>query len=192
MSDPYFFGYGSLVNARTHDYRDLAPARLDGWRREWCTTRLRPVAFLSARPVAGGSIAGAIAAVPGADWRRLDAREAAYDRHDVTGAVDHAAPEARHIAVYSVRGDLRQSRRGAILLSYLDVVADGMLRMHGTAGVADFFATTDGWRRPVLNDRKVPVYRRHRRVDVAVRRMVDRHLDGLAAVVEELDQTDLG
>ena len=29
----YVFGYGSLVNSATHDYRDLRQARLLGWQR---------------------------------------------------------------------------------------------------------------------------------------------------------------
>ncbi len=35
MSDPAFFGYGSLVNLRTHGYDDPRPATLHGWRRVW-------------------------------------------------------------------------------------------------------------------------------------------------------------
>uniref|UniRef100_UPI000A5B3968 DnaB-like helicase C-terminal domain-containing protein n=1 Tax=Leisingera sp. F5 TaxID=1813816 RepID=UPI000A5B3968 len=45
MEHPYFFGYGSLVNAATHDFSDPQPAHLSGWRRAWRHTDLRPVAF---------------------------------------------------------------------------------------------------------------------------------------------------
>lgn len=33
MNNRYFFGYGSLVNRRTHDYAPLQKARVTGWRR---------------------------------------------------------------------------------------------------------------------------------------------------------------
>ncbi len=38
--DPYFFGYGSLVNRLTHDHR-AEPAARRGWRRAWRRTSLR-------------------------------------------------------------------------------------------------------------------------------------------------------
>ena len=41
MNHPAFFGYGSLVNRATHDYRQAVPARLKGWRRVWRGTDLR-------------------------------------------------------------------------------------------------------------------------------------------------------
>ncbi|MEO1425117.1 MAG: gamma-glutamylcyclotransferase family protein, partial [Pseudomonadota bacterium] len=67
MQDPYFFGYGSLVNRATHAHDDAHPATLRGWRRMWRHTALRPVAFLTVVPAPGSRIDGLIAAVPGAD-----------------------------------------------------------------------------------------------------------------------------
>ncbi|WP_138468553.1 gamma-glutamylcyclotransferase family protein [Poseidonocella sp. HB161398] len=172
----WFFGYGSLVNHLTHDNRPLRAARLEGWRREWCLTTLRPVAFLSARPAPGSAIDGLVAQVPGGDWRALDQREYAYDRHPVTAQMtDERAEEA--VQVYSVAGRHRAGTgRGSILLSYLDVVAEGYQHHFGEAGVAAFFATTDGWDRPVTDDRHQPVYPRHRPVIPAIRDMVDAEL----------------
>ncbi|NHX28262.1 gamma-glutamylcyclotransferase, partial [Escherichia coli] len=97
MSDPFFFGYGSLVNRATHDYARAYPATVRGWRRAWRHTRLRKLAYLSAVPDAAGEIDGLIAAVPGHDWAALDARERAYLRHPVAGPV-HA--EAREVQIY--------------------------------------------------------------------------------------------
>jgi cation transport regulator ChaC len=67
MTDPFFFGYGSLVNRRTHDFAEAYPARIAGWRRAWVHTGLRDVAFLSAVAEPGCAMDGLIAAVPGAD-----------------------------------------------------------------------------------------------------------------------------
>lgn len=183
----WFFGYGSLVNHRTHDNHPLYPARLSGWRREWCLTIIRPVAFLSVKPAENSEIDGLVSQVPGGDWQALDAREYAYERQ----AVPIAAPEAvpSEVAVYRVAPQHRAPEPGGgILLSYLDVVVEGYQHHFGDTGIADFFATTDGWDRPVLNDRAAPKYPRHRDVGDRIRALTDHHLNGLAAVVKELNE----
>jgi len=166
MADPFFFGYGSLVNRATHDFEDAHPAQLSGWRRAWRHTRLRPVAFLTAVPAPGHAIDGLVAHVPGDDWAALDERERAYDRTPVTEITDHAVPRAIHVQVYSIP----QGKHGVpdethpVLLSYLDVVVQGYLREFGEAGVQRFFESTDGWDAPILDDRAAPVYGRHQRL----------------------------
>jgi cation transport regulator ChaC len=86
--DPFFFGYGSLVNRDTHAFPHVARARVRGWARTWKRTRLRKVAFLTAVEAPGIEIEGLIAAVPDADWVALDAREYAYHRLPVL-EIDH-------------------------------------------------------------------------------------------------------
>ena len=180
MSDPAFFGYGSLVNLATHDYADPRPARLAGWRRVWCGTTLRGLAYLSVEEAPGVEIDGVIARVPRADWAALDEREAAYDRVAVTEAVRHDGPPSP-IAVYRVSPvHLHSDRSQPILRSYLDVVVEGFWRMHGEAGVARFFETTGGWAHPVLDDRAAPVYPRARVVGAEVSEMVEAGLAGRA------------
>ncbi|WIY27552.1 gamma-glutamylcyclotransferase family protein [Parasedimentitalea psychrophila] len=185
MSPPYFFGYGSLVNLGTHAYHDPQPARLSGWRRAWVHTELREVAFLSAVPCAGSEIDGLIAAVPGADWDALDGREYAYDRLPLLGAVAHGLRPAPEISLYAVprSAQMPGSARHPILLSYLDVVVQGYDQVFGVAGVAAFFASTDGWEAPILNDRAAPIYPRHQLLEVAQRELVDHHLDAIGAKV---------
>lgn len=177
MSDPAFFGYGSLVNLATHVYADARPARLQGWRRVWRHTRLREVAFLSVEPDPASVIDGVVACVPGADWLALDAREAAYDRHDVSAAVLHDGPTSP-TAVYQVSPQhvIAPSGDHPILRSYLDVVVQGYLRVYGAQGVAHFFATTSGWDTPIHDDRSNPVYPRHQRLTQAETDLVDQHL----------------
>ena len=48
MTHPYFFGYGSLVNAATHRYAPTERLRIQGWRRTWQQAIDHPVALLSA------------------------------------------------------------------------------------------------------------------------------------------------
>ena len=181
MADPFFFGYGSLVNRATHAFEDAHPARLSGWRRAWRHTRLRPLAFLTAVPAEGHVIDGLVAHVPNDDWAALDEREHAYDRTPVTHVTDHAVPRAIHVQVYSIP----HGRHGVpdethpVLLSYIDVVVQGYLREFGEAGVARFFDTTDGWDAPILDDRAAPIYSRSQRLTGDERGLVD---NGLRAV----------
>ena len=182
MSDPAFFGYGSLVNLATHDYQKPRPAVLSGWRRRWERTDLRKAAFLSVVPDEATALQGIVAEVPGADWAALDKREAAYLRHDVSDTVRHNGPRAQ-TAVYQVSpAHLAADDDHPILLSYLDVVIQGYLRMYGEDGVQHFFETTDGWGTHVLNDRAAPIYPRHQQLSTAERALVDEHL---AAVMQQ-------
>ena len=182
---PYFFGYGSLVNTATHDYLDPQPARLRGWRRSWCHTPLRDVAFLTVEPAPQVEIDGLIAAVPNADWQALDDREFAYDRLPADHQVRHALPDHTEISFYAVPAEAQNqgSHRHPILLSYLDVVVQGHLQVFGTAGVDAFFASTAGWDAPILNDRQQPRYPRHQVLSATEQQLVDQHLTQLNAQV---------
>ncbi len=176
--DPWFFGYGSLVNRATHDFAKPQAARLKGWRRAWRHTDLRPVAFLTAVPDPDCEIDGLIAQVPRGDWGALDQREWAYDRVAVTPSVTHGLCEAAEIAVYAVP-PARQNTPDEmypVLLSYIDVVVQGYLREFGQDGVRAFFATTSGWDTPVLDDRAAPRYPRHQALSAAERDFVDAAL----------------
>ena len=192
MSDPYFFGYGSLVNSATHSYPDTRPATLRGWRRAWVGTPFFNVVLLTGVPAPGHAIQGLIAAVPGGDWAALDARERGYGRLPANGSVDHDLPVAPEIAVYAVPGERMSERTGqVILLSYLDVVVQGFQRVFGDDGVQRFFDTTDGWDTPILNDRAEPVYPRHQTLTAHETALVDGHLSRLSATVLRRDQVTL-
>ena len=187
MADPFFFGYGSLVNRATHDYAESYPAKLAGWRRVWRHTQLRPVAFLTAEPAEGVEIDGLISQVPGNDWAALDKREHAYDRTHVTEITRHEVTRPLAVQVYSIP----HGKHGApdethpVLLSYLDVVVQGYLREFGEGGVRHFFETTAGWDAPILDDRVTPRYPRHQRLDDDERGLVDDWLREVEARVIE-------
>ncbi|MFU1478122.1 gamma-glutamylcyclotransferase family protein [Roseovarius sp. C7] len=178
----YFFGYGSLVNRATHHFADAHHAQLRGWRRRWTPTTLREVAFLTVTPDEHCEIDGLIAAVPADDWAALDERERAYDRIPANHQVAHDLPHHPEIAVYSVPDrHARADSETAILLSYLDVVVQGYLTEFGEAGVARFFATTDGWDTPIIDDRAAPLYPRHQTLSASERALTDHHLARLGA-----------
>jgi len=183
MRNPYFFGYGSLVNLATHDYYDPQPARLKGWRRAWVQTSGRGISYLTGVPCANSEIDGLIAAVPGADWQALDLRETGYDRLPSDGAVQHEMEALPEISVYAVPAStwVLGGERQPILLSYLDVVVQGYSQVFGEAGVAAFFASTDGWDAPILNDRDAPQYPRHQQLATVQRDLVDHHVDAIGA-----------
>jgi len=185
MSDPFFFGYGSLVNRATHGYGRAHPARLRGWARAWRHLPGRRVATLTAVPDPQAEIAGLIAAVPGGDWAALDAREAGYDRVALNGGLRHAAPEAGAVAIYAVpeHAIAPAGTLHPILMSYLDVVVQGFASEFGEAGAVEFFATTRGWEAPVLNDRARPRYPRHQRLSRAETTLVDAGLARLGVRV---------
>lgn len=162
MNDPFFFGYGSLVNRDTHDYEQAQPAQINGWRRAWRRSPGREICYLTAVPDAGSIIDGLVAAVPNNDWAALDVRERAYLRQDATHQVRHEMNHDPEVAIYAIETDAHHppTAQNPILLSYLDVVVQGYLAEFGEAGVTRFFETTDGWGGPILNDRADPIYPR--------------------------------
>ena len=177
--DPYFFGYGSLVNRATHAYPRAGRARVTGWARIWRATTLRRVAYLSAIPTPGTVIEGLIAAVPGGDWAALDVREQAYARHPLH-RVDHDQPDAADIMIYQVEPQhISDGGEHPILLSYLDCVVQGYLREFGDAGAARFFETTTGWDMGLRDDRAAPQYPRAQTLTDRERGFVDAALRDL-------------
>ncbi|MEM6888486.1 MAG: gamma-glutamylcyclotransferase family protein [Pseudomonadota bacterium] len=192
MNDPYFFGYGSLVNTRSHDYPDPRPARLNGWRRAWVATPRFGVVLLTAVQTPGARIDGLIAQVPGADWNALDTREAGYARHAAHHVIEHDLAHDPDIAVYAVaRENHLPPGNHVILLSYLDVVVQGFSDIFGDEGVARFFKTTDGWHTPVVDDRADPVYPRAQKLTLAQATLVDRHLAELGATIKPPDDVSV-
>jgi hypothetical protein len=164
------FGYGSLVNASTHDFLAPNPARLSGWRRYWCQIEATDHAFLSICRSEGDIIDGLLAPVEPQQWPGLDAREAGYDRLSSLAAIytdDHAACESA-CTVYAVPPITSPTRpcTAPILRSYLDVVLQGYLTVFGLDGAKRFMASTD-WNCAVLDDRAAPLYPRHQHISAA-------------------------
>ena len=169
MQDAFFFGYGSLVNRKTHVFQDAHRATAKGWRRAWRATAARPIAYLTALPHPTAEIEGLIAPVPQGSWHALDQREHAYARVPVSEHITHPLPHRPEIAIYAIPAGAHHAPtvENPILLSYVDVVLQGYL----------------AWDAPVLDDRKAPIYPRHQRLQAAERRMVDCALADLGAQV---------
>ena len=178
MADPYFFGYGSLVNLATHDFPTRDPAKLKGWRRAWRHTDLRPVAFLTAVPDPESEIEGMIAHVPKNDWAALDEREWAYDRIPQRQEVTHPLTHEVEIAVYAVpQGRTIPNQQPSAVAQLYRRGRAGVSARIRTRTVQDrFFATTDGWDAPILNDRAEPRYPRHQQLKPTETEFVDDRL----------------
>lgn len=166
MPATHVFGYGSLVNTKTHDFANVAPAEISGWRRAWLCTPERDVAYLSVFPEIQSRILGVVAQVPPEAWPALDEREAAYDKHTATPDVKTAA-NPDDVAIYAVPARLSEepTANTPILQSYLDVVLMGYHTHFGDEGVAHFLDTTDGWHTPIVRDRDAPRYPRAQTID---------------------------
>ncbi|MFW2589605.1 gamma-glutamylcyclotransferase family protein [Sagittula sp. SSi028] len=177
MQTPYFFGYGSLVNAGTHRHSPLYRARAHGWRRAWVAVPGNDICYLTAVRDAAAYIDGAIAPVPDADWAALDLREDAYDRHEDSANITHDA-DAQSIAIYAVppHNAGQPSREQGVLLSYLDTVVAGFAQLYGTEMANDFFETTGGWQATIIDDRTDPRYPRTTPPTPEIREIVDNGL----------------
>lgn len=187
MTQRFVFGYGSLVNRRTHEYTQAHAARVTGWQRAWRRTPLRERCFLTVVPMPGAQLYGLAAAVPEQDWAALDAREQGYTRHMVA-AVPSAAGNARQVALYAIPPE-RFRPPGPddhLALSYIDTVVAGFVAEYGPEGAAQFFATTSGWEATVLDDRAAPLYARAQPVGAAVRRLTDEGIARVGAAVTRL------
>ncbi|WP_420860477.1 gamma-glutamylcyclotransferase [Algirhabdus cladophorae] len=164
MQEPRFFGFGSLVNTRTHSYPDPQNSKIDGWARVWRKTVLRDIAFLSVEPSPASQLWGLSARVPDGNWADLDLRETGYKRLQITA----------NTAIYIVDETILDPKpRGKILLSYLDVVIQGYLDRFGPEGPAHFFETTQGWDHEIIDDRSKPIYPRAQTIDPTLQNSVD-------------------
>ena len=178
--DPFFFGYGSLVNRQTHDYPDAMPATIRGWRREWRRSLAFGRTFLSVVPDPDATIDGMLARVPRADWAALDAREAGYARHPLLSEhLTSARPVAAQLYAIAPEASQPAGPDHPIRLSYLDVVVAGFMAEFGASGVTRFFQSTSGWT-AALDDRAAPLYARARPVSAEVQALVDDWLTRFA------------
>jgi len=169
----WIFGYGSLVNERTRrTKKQRLYVELDGWRRNWghrVVAQGIEISSLTISPSDQDSIQGVITAETVCTLAEIDKRETHYKREEVEDDVIllSKAPARlslnNKIYIYVSKNldpDERFHERRPILQSYLDCILDGYYRHFGPEGAARFIATTDGWERPIKNDRSNPLYPR--------------------------------
>lgn len=162
------FGYGSLVNRRTHRHSPAVRATVPGWVRVWTHTAYAPRAILSVEPAPGRQIDGLALPVKEAEKPALFEREKAYDMVTVEGDLAlFTIPAGKHPPADEMH---------PILYSYLEVVVQGYLAEFGERGVAEFFDSTNGWDAPLLDDRADPIYPRAQKLGSDERDLVEAHV----------------
>jgi hypothetical protein len=162
-----YFGYGSLVNRDTLRTKFLAIRRASvaGWRRFWLPRPDSDLALLSVRQEAGAEAQGVVVYDLAENLPAVDEREAGYNRRTVPAdavRVEHSPHAAPPVFLYeAIRQDETAAEAGsAILQSYLDAVMQGLLAVHGEAGLRRFVAETDGFETAIVPDRGAPRYPR--------------------------------
>ncbi len=187
----YFFGYGSLVNQRTHVHRPCQKITLTGWRRAWWPVAHhpayhRPAVLLTGVRAPNSSIDGLMAPIGDLGWDALDKREAGYGRHSADDSLPDGGPTG--VAVYAVDPANRcaPTDEHRATLSYLDVVIQGYWDEFGKSGAEAFFETTDGWEVGFLNDRAAPTYPRTQDVPKDIQDWIDASLAAKGAPIVRL------
>lgn len=180
------FGYGSLVNRKTLPAHLAArKATLRGWRRAWRATSLAEEGGVCSMSVVPGddAIDGLVITFDDAVRPIIDAREYRYDALAAKGLgepviIFRAAPDIDRF------GD----RDYPVHLSYLDVIVQGFLAEFGRDGIDRFFATTDGWHVPIVDDRATPRYPRAQHLSVDEKKLTDHMLQKVDATVLSIDE----
>ena len=170
MDSKYFFGFGSLVNSKTHCFDFVGHVTVKDQIREWVTVPDRPYSFLSMVEHLGTDVPGTIMRVPVSLQQDLDAREHGYSARDITGKILGEQPDL--VETYQADTQLAEENK-PILLSYLDCVIQGYLREFSEIEATGFFETTRNWNRPILNDRNDPIYPRSVELGSVERRLID-------------------
>lgn len=176
------FGYGSLVNRHTlRRGVGATTARIRDWRRSWShcvTTENGNVCALTVTPSAGGEVAGVVVQERCDKLPELDAREIGYQRVRISLVEESPIVFARgDVDSFTYTSTPAAHRRGSrnfpIWLSYLECVLAGFLDLGGDVAAREFIATTDGWKTPIIDDRRTPKYMRAVQLSAKTRHEVD-------------------
>ena len=180
------FGYGSRVHKGTlPPHLAAVPVTVRGWRRAWRAPG--PTAFGGACAVSvweheGASIDGLLITISDDVWPQIVAREHKYEPLPL--------PEFPGAVIFksSPEFDDWGSADYPVCLTYIDTIVGGMLDVFGPSGVEHFFATTDGWHVPIIDDRDAPLYPRHQPLSAQGRTLVDQALRTVDATVHSLEE----
>jgi hypothetical protein len=178
------FGYGSLLNQRTHRRPDISiyPFRLTGWQREWghCVDSggAGKVCALTIRPNRRAEVSGAFVVDLRANLRDLDEREQGYRRVRIFSRARPSIPNIpANATIFTYTSDPPEFRPGSrefpIWRSYLECVLAGFLDVGGKTAARDFVVTTRGWESPILDDRTAPKYMRATSLPAGIQTDVD-------------------
>ena len=176
MKKSYFFGYGSLVNTKTHSFKSFEKAYVTGWRRYWQQTSLRNIPYLSVNRTDNKKLYGLIAEVPNNDWEELDLRETGYIRTSTKCVINLEINKNAQIYFVPEYNFEKKDQSKGLLLSYLDCVIQGYLEQFGEEIASEFFSTTDGWDIQIKDDRLNPLYPRSVELTKSERAFIDHHI----------------
>ncbi|MEC8080300.1 MAG: gamma-glutamylcyclotransferase family protein [Pseudomonadota bacterium] len=168
MSRHFILGYGSLISstsrAKTGETGQVWPVKLKGYERTWSVMSqalgMSSVAVIKASDKACN---GVLIEVAEDQFPLFDEREHGYERAQVSRSQLHPyheeeLPEGTYW-VYHTKEVVTPCQHYPIVLSYVDVILSGCLE-HGDHFLHDFLSLTQGWRAPLVNDRRAPVYPR--------------------------------
>lgn len=192
-----YFGYGSLVNPKTHRTNVLhfERAQLRGFARRWQARpdpADLPIALLSSAPsTVDDELDGLLVFDRAENLPALDDREAGYDRLDLSpndlvlrsgGALPNCP-----LYVYSGRAPFAPDSEHFILQSYLDAVLQGYLHQYGEHGARNFVERTADFDTALITDRNEPHYPRS--VELSADEII--HFDALTSFMKRTSATSL-
>jgi len=178
------FGYGSLVNRRTHDFQNSQTSSLIGWRRTWShrvDTKTRSASSLTIEEAPGVTINGLTSLVAPSQIADLDARERGYALIELNTSTADGALAAQPLFTYVSQDLTPGGVTYPILQSYLDTVLLGFFTEFGEPGIHHFLSTTVGWETPILLDRQQPKYPRYTKISNEFADFIDTELAKIRA-----------
>lgn len=181
------FAYGSLLHKSTWSFdAEIEMVSLQGWVRQW--NQVVPldggaITALSISPHPKKSIKGIILKVDKSTLESIGGREVGYNKTILAaGSLTSLNPKRPllndRIMAYTASKETKiwANKKAPILLSYIDVVAQGYFNLYGWEGLLHFFKSTQGWDLPILNDRKAPLYPRATTHDIGFLDLIDQQI----------------
>lgn len=170
------FGYGSLINRNTWSFNaSFELINIPGWVRQWrkiIKMNFGEICVLTISPDENFNIDGIIIFTDLLTSTIIKQREIGYQK-----TIVHETPTGP-IFAYTANIDSFKwaSEQAPILQSYIDTVAYGFYQELGMSGFLNFFATTQGWQLPILNDRDQPLYSRAIKIDPEFLSLIDQQI----------------
>ena len=183
MLKDYVFGYGSLVNHSTHNFKPYFKDTLSGWTRTWRATNDNLYSYLSIIPDKKTKSDGLLVQISKNERNLLDEREKGYTKITTSDLILNKQIIRPKLYLISENRHQKSNSKQIILLSYIDCVIKGFLDHYGQPGVDKFFETTTNWEGVIKNDRLSPLYPRNIRLTEVERKLVDIKIEGLPNTV---------
>ena len=160
----YLFGYGSLINKRSRDAtysHDGAwhPVMVHGFSRSWTLEDTeRKATAVAIQREQGTQTNGVLVeidehALPHFDQREWHYHRVEVDNDDITFMEPWSLPEGSVVYAYVYNDKFKDSGTFPITQTYLDLIIKGCLDV-SEEFAKQFFETTNGWERLIVQDRE--------------------------------------